>query len=641
MLLAAFGMAGVCWKGKGTRAWNHSDSPQAVHSARRDGTSAVWQGAVRLNGNLLTGQQGAERLLLTGWVDLSSCPEMQVLLRSGAGQDALALLRGLQHLLDLRGHEGVRGLRGDFVLAHVPLQGDTVRLYRSVNSLTPLFWSDEREGVAWSADPAQLLGRRPRRSDVDRDVLPMLIAERGMPDDRSWFRGISRLPAGSLLILDSQGNCRVEEFDSLNPHHTPPCTIDEAAEGITERLAQACRRMLAHEDSAVLLLSGGVDSAAVAQEVGRLGLRATGMHFTLDSFPGFDEDRVVAETVSRACGLAWAPYEMSRHARTGGDYLSIPDTGALPQTHVPLQGIGAAVEQAEAAGATFVLSGLLADQVFAHDVQRGLFGVLGPALLDPRVAGEPIWQLVSNAVRSSSVGGAQAPASTAARLTAAVRYLRRLVSADPASALPERNTIIHPVGLTDQAAHQVGQALEDQAKHAARILRRAMPPGRARRRLPRGITSLFMLQQSLNTANLQAAWLNYALPKHRFIATPFTDRDLIEYAMALPDRHRLGFTDGLLADKFALRLAYASQRLPASVGHRMQQARIDSISALHVSRNFDTCRDLLTRESLLCRWGVLSEEFVSGLNPARVHRNGEEIARYCVIESWLKGLDDA
>lgn len=337
MLLAGFGMVGVCWKGTDKRAWNHPSSPQAVHSARRHGTSAMWQGAIRLNGTLATGQRGAERLLLTGWVDLSSCPELQVLLRSGAGQDALALLRGLQHLLDLRGHEGVRSLRGDFVLAHVPLRGEIVRLYRSVNSLTPLFWSDEREGVAWSADPAQLLGRRPRLSDVDRDVLPMLIAERGMPDDRSWFRGISRLPAGSLLVLDSQGGCRVEEFDSLNPHQTPPCTIDEAVEGITERLAQACRRMLAHEDSTVLLLSGGVDSAAVAEEVGRLGLRATALHFTLDSFPGFDEDRFAAETVSRACGLAWAPYEMSRHAQTGGDYLSIPDTGALPQTPGPRQ----------------------------------------------------------------------------------------------------------------------------------------------------------------------------------------------------------------------------------------------------------------------------------------------------------------
>ncbi|WP_326765482.1 asparagine synthase-related protein [Streptomyces sp. NBC_01591] len=150
-----------------------------------------------------------------------------------------------------------------------------------------------------------------------------------------------------------------------------------------------------------------------------------------------------------------------------------------------------------------------------------------------------------------------------------------------------------------------------------------------------------MLGQSFSTANLQAAWLNYALPKHRLISTPFADRDVVEYALALPDRHRIGFGHGLTVDKFALRLAYADRGVPAGIGHRMQQARIDSISAVFANQNFDLCRSILTPDSVLCRTGVLSHTFIEGLNQARVHRNGEEIARLCVIERWLEGLEDA
>lgn len=70
----------------------------------------------------------------------------------------------------------------------------------------------------------------------------------------------------------------------------------------------------------------------------------------------------------------------------------------------------------------------------------------------------------------------------------------------------------------------------------------------------------------------------------------------------------------------------------------MQQARIDAISAVFANQNFDACRELLGPDSLLRRFGVLSGEFADGLTPGRVHRNGEEIARLCVVEKWLREL---
>ncbi|MDF3145382.1 MULTISPECIES: asparagine synthase-related protein [unclassified Streptomyces] len=648
MLLTAFGMAGRVHVPGGALldATTTYGVPGTVRAAAADSRPLLCQGPVYDNGAPLDAArvERADRLQVTGWLDLSALPEFLLL---DADREPGAALAALQRLLDLRGPEAVRRLRGDFVLAHVAPDGGRLSLYRAVNALTPLFWRQDGGSLLWAADPAQLLGDRPPRlSDVDTDVLPMLIAERGMPDDRSWFAGVRRLPPGSTLVLEHGRGARVETFDEFRPYDSPPRTIDEAADGLRERIAQACDRMLAHESDAVLMLSGGIDSAAVAHEIGSGPGRGMGLHFTLEGFPGFDADREAAESVARACGLTWMPYEMSKHTRAGGDYVDIPATGALPQTHVPLQGIAAAVDQAEAAGARFVLSGLLADQIFAHDLQRGLFSVAGPAMLDPRVAGEPVWQTLAAAARTSFAAGApEATGSVTRRGTKAVataRYLYRLLSGDPTTALPDRNAIVHPVGFTEEAGARVTLALRDAADRARDSLHSAMRRGGwSPRRLPQGITSLFMLGQSLSTANLQAAWINYALPKHRLISTPFADRDVVEYALALPARHRIGFGHGLTVDKFALRLAYADRAVPAGIGHRMQQARIDSMSAVFVNQNFELCRSLLTPDSLLCRTGVLSRTFIDGLTRARVHRNGEEIARLCVIERWLEGLDDA
>ncbi|MGI9099329.1 MAG: hypothetical protein ACR2H2_12730 [Solirubrobacteraceae bacterium] len=70
----------------------------------------------------------------------------------------------------------------------------------------------------------------------------------------------------------------------------------------------------------------------------------------------------------------------------------------------------------------------------------------------------------------------------------------------------------------------------------------------------------------------------------------------------------------------------------------MQQARIDAFPAVYVNQNYERCRALLDGDSRLREAGVLSDDFVRGLSAQRVHRNGEEIVRLCVIEQWLRRL---
>ena len=565
-------------------------------------------------------RRGAGRTLLAGWI---ARPPL-------SGADAIA---SLQQMLDRDGAAAVRRLRGDFVLAHLAPDGCELRLYRGLTSMVPLFWRATGDALRWSTDPLELLdGETPRPQDVALDLLPMVIAERGFPHDRSWFAGVDRLAAGSCVTLRQGAAPAIERFDEFEPAAGAPRSLREAADALRARLGQACRRAIGAGDDAVLMLSGGIDSAAIARELGGHTSGATGVHFTLDGFPGFAGDRAAAESVAQACGLSFLPYEMGPHVTRGGDYADEATRGSLPQTHVPLQGTAACARIAQERGARFVLSGILADQILAHDWHRGLADVAGWQILNPLVTGEPPWQLLRRTV-SGSFDGASSPG-----IRGYARWLRGVRSGDPTVALPSRDAIVHPVGFTDEAAAQVTGALRRAADRARAQLLGASDDGGGRRGIPAGTTSLFQINETFNTPNVQAAVLNHFLPRGTFFFTPYADRDVIEYALSLPNAFRVGLGHGATVDKFALRLAYAEGNMPAPIGRRMQQARIDAFPAVYVNQNFERCKALLGEDSRLRAAGVLSDEFARGLSPQTVHRNGEEIARMCVVERWLRRI---
>ena len=558
-------------------------------------------------------RRDANRMLLAGWLDVPP------------GRRAV---RDLQRRLDDDGAAAVRSLRGDFVVAHASADGSKLCLYRGVTSMMPLFWRVDGDTLRWSIDPVDVLDGEPALADVATDLLPMVIAERGFPADRSWFSGVNRLAAGTSLTLRRGARPAVERFDGLAAAPESPPTLGSAADGLRERLHAACARTQSPGDAAVLLLSGGTDSAAVAHELGRAGARATGVHFTLDAFPGFAEDRDAAIQVADACGLAFRPYDMGPHVVGGGDYAGEDHGASLPQTHTPLQGIAASAREASRRGARFVFSGILADQIMAHDWQRGMLDVAGWSTLNPLVTGEPPWQAVKRVVATSFAG------SSSPGVRDYLRHLRGLAAGDPAMALPARDAIVHPVGFTDEAARRVTDAVRAAAERARDQL---ASTGRAHGVRP-GTTALFQVNESLNTPNLQAGILNLFLPRRRFFTTPYADRDVIEYALSLPNAFRIGLGHGALVDKFALRVAYARSGIPGAIGLRMQQARIDAFPAVYVNQNFARCRELLGVDSRLRAAGVLSDAFVGSLSRRTAHRYGEEIVRLCVVEQWLRRL---
>jgi hypothetical protein len=72
----------------------------------------------------------------------------------------------------------------------------------------------------------------------------------------------------------------------------------------------------------------------------------------------------------------------------------------------------------------------------------------------------------------------------------------------------------------------------------------------------------------------------------------------------------------------------------------MQQGRLDAISAVFVNQNFEAVRELLATDSILCRLGVMDQDYAAKLSRKDAHRNGEHLVRLCAAEQWLRKLSD-
>jgi asparagine synthase (glutamine-hydrolysing) len=193
--------------------------------------------------------------------------------------------------LDLPGR-----MRGDFVLLVWDREKCEGLLARDQLGARPayLHW---RSGVLHFANELRvLLAALPKRPQPDRASVAHWITASSRPGTRTLYSGVDRLGAGEMVVLES-GAARVKRY--WQPRYEEPLNIsaEELAERVHGGLRVAVSRRLAVDAPTGVLLSGGLDSsavAAVAVEVGGADwVRACSASFP--DHPVADEAELIAE----------------------------------------------------------------------------------------------------------------------------------------------------------------------------------------------------------------------------------------------------------------------------------------------------------------------------------------------------------
>jgi len=166
------------------------------------------------------------------------------------------------HLYEQHGPDFARRLRGMFAVAIWDARRRRLVLARDRYGIKPLYYR-HIGGVLEFASEVRALPR----GEIDLDALEAFLAFNSIPAPYSIFREVHKLPAGHVLVWEENGTVHVDRYARPGPVPIEELRTDDEAELIEElraRLRDSVRAHLLSDVPVGVMLSGGVDSAALA-----------------------------------------------------------------------------------------------------------------------------------------------------------------------------------------------------------------------------------------------------------------------------------------------------------------------------------------------------------------------------------------
>jgi asparagine synthase (glutamine-hydrolysing) len=204
----------------------------------------------------------------------------------------------LVHLYEQHGLDFARRLRGMFAVALWDSKASRLVLARDRFGIKPLYYRATADSLEFASELRAL-----PRGEIDLDALEAFLAFNSIPAPLTIFRDARKLPPGHLLIWES-GELRLERFARPAPAHAGELRDGDEAELLEElraRLRDSVRAHLVSDVPVGVLLSGGIDSsalAALAAEESPDALRTFSIGFEERSFDELADARLVAERYS-------------------------------------------------------------------------------------------------------------------------------------------------------------------------------------------------------------------------------------------------------------------------------------------------------------------------------------------------------
>jgi asparagine synthase (glutamine-hydrolysing) len=201
----------------------------------------------------------------------------------------------LVHLYEERGQRFADRLRGMFAIAVWDTRRRQLVLARDRFGIKPLYYRVDGAELSFASELRAL-----PRGEIDLDALECYLAFNSIPAPFSIFRETRKLPPGHILVWTGD-EPKLERF--ARPAPAPAATVRRDDEETLAEELRACLRdsVRAHLVSDVpvgLLLSGGVDSGALAALVAEQTsepVRTFTIGFEEESFDEVADARLVAE----------------------------------------------------------------------------------------------------------------------------------------------------------------------------------------------------------------------------------------------------------------------------------------------------------------------------------------------------------
>ncbi len=165
----------------------------------------------------------------------------------------------------------------------------SIWLWKTRASNDTIFYRRSGESISWSTDPRSLVTGQ----DISRDALARCC----LGDDVFVYQGIEYVAAGTIVTIDATRTSSTV-FDQIHPCSQPMrITLPELAVSTKEALIEATCPLAQTQQRIGILLSGGIDSAAVAASLVHHGANVTAYHLQF-GHPAADESAYASSSLS-------------------------------------------------------------------------------------------------------------------------------------------------------------------------------------------------------------------------------------------------------------------------------------------------------------------------------------------------------
>ncbi|HEU5425346.1 MAG TPA: asparagine synthase (glutamine-hydrolyzing) [Actinocrinis sp.] len=220
------------------------------------------------------------------------------LLRKGHRVDGEGDSACLPHLYEEYGDELVHRLRGMFAFAIWDAERGRLLLARDRLGKKPLYWRADGASVEFASELKALVQEPERRPHLDPVALHHYLTYQYVPAPWSIYQGISKLPAGGLLVWD-RGRVSERRYWKADFSPRPVASEEEECARLRELLLESTRLRLVSDRPVGAFLSGGVDSSAVVAAMSKVGCGQLRTYCVGFEDQRFDERAYAREVASR------------------------------------------------------------------------------------------------------------------------------------------------------------------------------------------------------------------------------------------------------------------------------------------------------------------------------------------------------
>src|SRR5437588_2745087 len=167
------------------------------------------------------------------------------------------------HLYEERGLDFIDEIEGDYAIALWDADRERLVLTRDRAGVKPLYFHQHNGRFIFASEIKAILEHPSVMPDVNEEALYHYLTFVTTPAPQTLFRGIQKLPAGHLLVINRSGEARLTQYwDALPPASPVVRTEAEHQQNILELLRSSIKKRMMADVPFGVFLSGGVDSSA-------------------------------------------------------------------------------------------------------------------------------------------------------------------------------------------------------------------------------------------------------------------------------------------------------------------------------------------------------------------------------------------